>query len=201
MVGIGNTSNRIWDYTASSDPSYGGGGAHQYLAFVRGELKVQIDRLYQTSPGRLDTGIAGSSLGGLAAAYAGLWMADAFGLVGVLSPSTWWNNGELIGLVAANQGAGLQPVRVYLDSGDSGPSQDDVAETRALAHAFQATPGLQLQYLVGHGDAHDESAWARRLPGALRFLLGPRPALPWRPARPARPARVRSARLGWPPLW
>ena len=177
VVGIGNTPNRIWEYTASSDPSYAGGGARAYLTFVTSELKVQIDRLYRTSPGRLDTAIAGSSLGGLAAAYAGLWYADTFGLVGVISPSTWWNNEEVIGLVTARQGGSPQPARVYVDSGDSGNSSDDVTQTRALAQAYQATAGVQVQYLVGKGDTHTESAWARRLPGALRFLLGSRGAL------------------------
>ena len=77
VIGIGNTSNRIWEYTASSDPSYAGGGARDYLTFVSTELKTQIDRLYRTSPGRLDTAIAGSSLGGLASASAGLSPAVA----------------------------------------------------------------------------------------------------------------------------
>ena len=176
VIGIGNTSNRIWEYTASSDPSYAGGGARDYLTFVSTELKTQIDRLYRSSPGRLDTAIAGSSLGGLASAYAGLWYADVFGLVGVMSPSTWWNNDELIGLVQVHQSATPQPARVYLDSGDSGPSNDDVTQTQVLAQAYQATAGVQVHYLVGKGDTHTESSWARRLPGALRFLLGGRGA-------------------------
>jgi predicted alpha/beta superfamily hydrolase len=176
VIGIGNTANRMWEYTASSDPDYSGGGARDYLTFVAVELKGQIDRLYRTSPGRLDTGVVGSSLGGLASAYAGLWRADTFGLVGALSPSTWWNNEELVSMVAAAGSNPMQPARVYVDSGDSGPSSDDVTQTAALAAGYRKLPGVQVQYVVGHGDTHTESSWARRLPGALRFLLGARQA-------------------------
>ena len=176
VVGIGNTANRMWEYTASSDVDYPGGGAREYLTFVAVELKGQIDRLYRTSPGRLDTGVVGSSLGGLASAYAGLWRADTFGLIGVMSPSTWWNNQEVVSMVAAASTNPVQPARVYVDSGDSGPSSDDVTQTAALAAGYRKLPSVQVQYLVGHGDTHTESSWARRLPGALRFLLGARPA-------------------------
>ncbi len=176
VIGIGNTPNRMWEYTASSDPDYAGGGARDYLTFVAVELKGEVDRLYRTSPGRLDTGVLGSSLGGLASAYAGLWRADTFGLVGVMSPSTWWNDDELVGLVAAAGANAVQPARVYVDSGDSGPASDDVTQTAALAAGYRKLPNVQVQYVVGRGDTHTESSWARRLPGALRFLLGARPA-------------------------
>jgi hypothetical protein len=70
------------------------------------------------------------------------------------------------------------PARVYVDSGDSGPDNDDVVNTNRLAQTWQSMGRIAVQYVVGHGDVHTESSWARRLPGALRFLLGPRPALP-----------------------
>jgi predicted alpha/beta superfamily hydrolase len=177
VVGIGNTPNRIWEYTPS-DGGYGGGGASAYLDFVANELKPQIDRLYRTSADRLDTAIVGSSLGGLVSACAGVWRPDVFGLVGELSPSTWWDNTMIIGMVRGTAPSPIKPARVYVDSGDSGPSNDDQANTAALAQAYVDVGWIAVQHDVGHGDSHDEAAWARRLPGALRFLLGPRVALP-----------------------
>jgi predicted alpha/beta superfamily hydrolase len=101
-----------------------------------------------------------------------LWHADVFGLVGEMSPSTWWDDAALLGAVRGSGAA--KPARVYVDSGDAGPSADDWQNTAALAQAYVDLGGIQVQHVVGHGDTHTESAWARRLPGALRFLLGPR---------------------------
>ena len=177
VIGIGNTADRIREYTPS-DGGYGGGGAGQYLDFVVNELKPQIDATLRTSTDRLDTAIVGSSLGGLVSACAGVWHPDVFGLVGELSPSTWWDNTMIIGMVQGTASSPVKPARVYVDSGDSGPSNDDEQNTTALAQAYQDVGYISVQHLVGHGDQHDESAWARRLPGALRFLLGPRAAQP-----------------------
>ena len=177
VVGIGNDANRIWEYTPT-DGGYGGGGASPYLDFVVGELKPQMDRTLRTSGSRLDTAIVGSSLGGLVSACAGLWHPDVFGLVGEMSPSTWWDDTWVIGQVQASASAAVKPARVYVDSGDSGPSNDDEQNTATLAQAYQGLGIAWVQHVVGHGDSHDETAWARRLPGALRFLLGPRTAMP-----------------------
>ena len=177
VIGIGNTSNRIWEYTPS-DGGYGGGGAADYLNFVVQELKPHMDRTLRTSGDRLDTAMIGSSLGGLASACAGIWHPDAFGLIGAMSPSTWWDGTSIIGMVRATAQDPIKPARVYVDSGDAGPSNDDVTNTANLAQAYSDVGGIAVQHTVGHGDTHTESAWARRLPGALRFLLGPRAALP-----------------------
>ncbi len=181
VVGIGNTSGRIWEYTPS-DGGYGGGGAGPYLDFVVSELKPQIDNLYRTSADRQDTAIAGSSLGGLVSACAGIWHPDVFGLVGELSPSTWWDNTMIIGMVQGTAQSAVRPARVYVDSGDAGSQDgspgDDWVDTQNLAQAYRDAGRITVQHVVGHGDTHTESAWARRLPGALRFLLGPRAAMP-----------------------
>jgi len=181
VVGIGNTDDRIWEYTPT-DGGYGGGGAGPYLDFVVGELKPQMDQNLRTSTDRLDTAVIGSSLGGLVSACAGIWHPDVFGLVGAMSPSTWWDGTVIIGMVQGTAQSPIKPARVYVDSGDSGPQDgsagDDWQNTAALAQAYRDVGWISVDHLIGHGDSHDESAWARRLPGALRFLLGPRPALP-----------------------
>lgn len=173
VIGVGNTPNRIWEYTPS-DGGYGGGGAGQYVRFITDELKPQVDRLWRTSGDRLDTAIIGSSLGGLVSACAGVWRPDVFGLVGELSPSTWWDNTMVIGMVRNTASSPIKPARVYVDSGDSGQDNDDVINTGNLAQAYRDIGWVQVQHVVGHGDTHTESSWARRLPGALQFLLGPR---------------------------
>src|SRR5438477_687085 len=127
VVGIGNTADRIREYTPS-DGGYGGGGASPYLDFVVSELKPQIDQHLRTSADRLDTAILGSSLGGLVSACAGIWHPDTFGLVGAMSPSTWWDGTMIIGMVRATGPSPMKPARVYVDSGDAGAQDGEAGD-------------------------------------------------------------------------
>lgn len=177
VVGPENTADRIYEYTPTvgDDPDYTGGGGDKYLQFLIEELKPVIDRDLRTVPTAAATTLAGSSLGGLISAYAGARRADVFGRIGVFSPSTWWDNRYIIGAVKASP---QRPLRVYVDSGDSGASKDDVDNTRDLAQAYRdigyRDPGRAddtLLYVVQAGAVHNEVYWAQRLPAALRFLL------------------------------
>jgi predicted alpha/beta superfamily hydrolase len=175
IVGIGNTSARMSEYTPVNDPDYGGGGGDKYLEMIEKELKPTVDAELRTMNGREDTAILGSSLGGLISAYAGIGHAGTFGLVGAMSPSTWWNNVWLVGKVATTP-ASPRPVRVYVDSGDGGSSKDGVDNTKKLADAYRALgykDDATLKYVMQAGGQHNELYWAERLPGALAFILGP----------------------------
>jgi hypothetical protein len=88
---------------------------------------------------------------------------------------TWWDNEVIIADVQASAGAAPRALRVYLDSGDSGPSNDDVTQTTALTQAYVGVgyaEGRDLMHVVQAGGQHSEIYWSQRLPGALRFLLG-----------------------------
>lgn len=178
VVGPENTSQRIYEYTPTADPTYSpSGGGDKYLALLVDELKPKVDAELPTLPGREHTVILGSSLGGLISSYAGTKRAATFGLIGAMSPSTWWNDKVLLGLVAGSKSAATKPLRVYVDSGDSGSSMDDVVNTKALADTYRSigyVDGTSFLYVVQKGAIHNELYWAQRLPGALSFLLGAR---------------------------
>jgi predicted alpha/beta superfamily hydrolase len=178
VIGIDNAPDRIWELTPTVDSSVGdGGGADSYLRMVATELKPMVDGSLRTLPGPADTAVVGSSLGGLVSAYAGVRKPDVFGLVGALSPSTWWDDTVIIDDVAAAPAA-PRPLRVYVDSGDSGASMDDVTNTRQLAQTYDQhgyTPGVDLLHVVQPGASHNEQFWSQRFPGAMAFLLGARP--------------------------
>jgi len=144
--------------------------AHLEAALDVACLGAAIDRRYRTFTDRAHTGIVGSSLGGLVSLDAGVIRADAFGLIGALSPSTWWDDTWILAQV---QSEPTLPVRVYVDSGDAGDSQDDVTDTSNLAQIFR-TRSATLDYLVQHGGQHNEFYWRQRFPGAAAFLLGGR---------------------------
>lgn len=178
VVGVENTADRIGEYTPTRDAGrMQGGRGDLYLRMLVEEVKPLVDRTYRTLPGRADTALVGSSLGGLISAYAGVRRGDVFGLIGALSPSTWWDGRMLLREAAALRGLPARPLRIYLDSGDSGDSGDGVADTAMLADVVRDAgyrDGVDLRYVVQRGAAHNEVYWAQRLPGALAFLLGPR---------------------------
>lgn len=174
VIGVDNNGDRLNEYTPVADPQYGGGNAGAYLGFLADELKPAIDSQYRTLSDRGSTAIIGSSLGGLASAYAGLARAETFGLIGVMSPSTWWDNDWIIGAVAGTRAVYQKPVRAYVDSGDSGPSSDDLTQTAQLAQAYRGIGWVQVGYVVQKGGQHGEEWWRERVPGALGFLLGAR---------------------------
>ncbi|MGV3625897.1 MAG: alpha/beta hydrolase [Archangium sp.] len=174
VIGVNNTGgSRIDEYTPTDDPMYGGGKGDLYLRFLVEELKPRVDAELRTKSGREDTVLIGSSLGGLISSYAGTKRADVFANIGAMSPSVWWDGRVLLSFVS--QSPSTRPTRVYVDSGDSGPSNDGVTDTRELVSTYRAlgyTDGLK--HVEQTGATHTESAWASRLPGALEFLLGPR---------------------------
>lgn len=175
VVGPENTAARIDEYTPTSTTQYGGGQGATYLRFLVDELKPAVDREYRTRPERESTVVIGSSLGGLISTYAGVQRPEVFGNVGAMSPSTWWDNRWILGSVAGLRAAPLRPLKVYVDSGNSG-TMDDVANTADLAQAWRDrgyADDATLKYVVQNGASHSETYWAQRLPVALRFLLGP----------------------------
>ncbi|MCC6810147.1 MAG: alpha/beta hydrolase [Deltaproteobacteria bacterium] len=175
VIGIANTSDRMSEYTPTKDASYGGGEGDEYLTFIRDELMPAVQNALRVQTGREATGLLGSSLGGLISAYAGVHYGQTFGIVGAMSPSTWWNKKFLIGDVKANPQTGnKRPLRVYVDSGDAGPSNDDVTNTATLAQTYKAqgfVEGQDFHYVVGSKHEHNEYYWAQRLPNALKFLF------------------------------
>ena len=96
----------------------------------------------------------------------------------VISPAFWWSEGTIFPFVEALPFAGG---RIYMDVGDNESPEvpgrreeyvNDAIRMEALLRARGYTPE-NLYFMVEAGGEHRESAWARRLPGALRFLLRP----------------------------
>ncbi len=176
VIGIANDANRIYEYTPTTDPTTpGGGGADLYIQMLVQELKPTIDSMLRTRPDVASTAMAGSSLGGLVTAYAGLKHPEVYGLIAEISPSTWWNNDVLVTDIQSTLAAPQRPLVVYVDSGQG--TVDDEADTDQLAAAYVAlgyVQGSNFSHVVQPGADHSETYWAERFPGAMQLLLGVR---------------------------
>ncbi|HEX8832202.1 MAG TPA: alpha/beta hydrolase-fold protein, partial [Longimicrobium sp.] len=85
-------AKRLDEYSPFINPRHGGGEGDAYVDFLAQTLKPLIDRRYRTRPDRLNTGVAGSSMGGLISLYAALKYPDVFGRAGIFSPSLWFSD-------------------------------------------------------------------------------------------------------------
>ena len=161
-----------------------------YLRFLVEELKPWVDRSFRTLPGREDTFVSGSSMGGLISLYAAVEYPEVFGGAAAVSihwplfgswPVTPRPEAEAAAVKAAFAdwlGGSLPPpgrVRLYFDHGTEtidalyAPYQqamDEVARSRGYV---KTCDWVSLEFA---GAEHDEPAWRARLDRPLGFLLG-----------------------------
>ncbi|RKH52592.1 carbohydrate esterase [Corallococcus sp. AB050B] len=175
IVGIYNTIDRIAEYTPVPAPKYPDAGrADVYGQFLIQELKPRIDAEFRTKPEAQFTGLAGSSLGGLVSMSLGLKHPDVFSRLGVVSPSVWWADREIIAEV--NALTTKPALRIWEDIGTKegdGDEAETVADANALRDALVAKGWVldsDLKYTVVEGGQHNEAAWSARFGDILRFL-------------------------------
>ena len=171
IVGIYNTGKqRILEYTPTRVPRLGGGRADGYAKFLIQELKPFVDSEYRTLSGPEETGMGGSSLGGLVSLYLGLKFPHIFGRIAALSPAVWWNQHVMHRFAEA---ARVHPrPRIWLDIGKKeGPRiVGDVEQFRDVLLEKGWQLGKDLHYERIEGGEHNEAAWARRVEPFLQFL-------------------------------
>jgi predicted alpha/beta superfamily hydrolase len=172
IVGIYNAGKqRLGEYTPTRAPKLGGGSANRYSKFLLEEVRPFVRSQYRVQEGAENTGIGGSSLGGLVSLYLGLRQPKIFGKIAALSPSVWWNERVILRFAAA---APVQPLpRIWLDIGTrEGPRiVDDVERFRDILISKGWQPERNLHYERIEGGEHNEAAWARRVGPFLRFLF------------------------------
>jgi predicted alpha/beta superfamily hydrolase len=177
IVGVYNAGmERIAEYTHVKDKRGRGGRARAYGKLIVGELKPLIDREYRTLPDAVNTGIGGSSLGGLVSLYFGLQHPEIFGKLMVMSPSVWWANAAILKEVSKVRHKIRQ--KIWLDVGAKEDTRPEiyVAQVKKLRDALIEkgwVPGDDLAFAEDADGGHNELAWGHRAPSALKFLFPP----------------------------
>ena len=147
-----------------------------FARFLKEELDPHIRGKYHICPGRANTIIAGSSSGGLEAFYVGMRYPGTYGCIAALSPAfflfeedTWKRFFEK-----------LQPAQkkhipyLYLSNG-AGDWLETILlggtrrmEQRLISLGY---PREKLLYEEIPEEKHNEEAWRRRFPQALRWFV------------------------------
>ena len=156
-----------------------------YLRFLVEELKPLIDRRYRTLKDAPNTMVAGSSMGGLISLAAIARYPQVFGAAACVSTHWPLVAPDRAGVETPGLGAAwdrfltekLGPPdgrRIWFDHGDQtldqyyGPWQSR-ADARLIALGWR--PGEDFETKVYPGTAHEENAWADRLPEIFAWLL------------------------------
>jgi predicted alpha/beta superfamily hydrolase len=185
VVGIDNAGkDRAAEYLPYKDyvgnPSMPDPVGEKFPDFLTDEVMPLVDGRYRTLQGHENTGLGGSSYGGVATLYALLAKPHHFGFGLVESATLYIGMGQLVrdtGPLVA------RPNRVFFGFG--GKEADDpvmndlmVGLIRQVQANFAAAGYDETRFrIVIDPDArHTEAAWAKRLPDALTFLYGSSPA-------------------------
>jgi predicted alpha/beta superfamily hydrolase len=173
IVGIYNAGEqRINEYTPTRDRHRKiGGQADLYGRFLVEELKPFMDAQYRTLTDAPNTGLGGSSLGGLVSLHLGIKYPRVFGKLAVLSPSIWWNRRMILHRVRRLDAKA--DLRIWIDVGtaEGANTVKDAALLRDALVARGWVPDLDLKYVEAEGAGHNELAWAERVGPLLKFLF------------------------------
>jgi predicted alpha/beta superfamily hydrolase len=146
----------------------------RYVAFLVEELKPFIDGAYRTLPGRADTYVMGSSMGGLVSQYAMSRHPETFGGAGCVS--THWPAGDGIALDDfARHLPDPATHKYWFDYGTETldatyePYQLRADEILRKAGYVEGSNWITKKF---EGAEHSEKAWRLRVDQPLKFLLG-----------------------------
>jgi predicted alpha/beta superfamily hydrolase len=190
VVGVGYPTDEAWDvrrlndYTAPLlDPpprqfrelaKYKSGARKEFLDFMTGKLRTEINRRYRTDPDRHS--LFGHSLGGLFALYALYERPGAFHSIVAASPSMEWNEQGILDDERAftarlTSGKTGKTSRLMVVVGDQ-DTDDDPEPARALVDRLDRLSGYGLRVrLHRYPDEVHVNVPARSVTDVLRFAF------------------------------
>lgn len=147
--------------------------ADNYLRYLTEVVKPHIDTAYRTRPGREETSIMGSSMGGLISLYAISEYPDVFGAAGMVSPHFPLAGGALVSYFSERL---PDPAthRLYFDYGTrtldhNYEGYQDRMDKSVISAGFERGKNWTTRKFEGHD--HSERAWRNRVHIPLQFLL------------------------------
>lgn len=161
---------RIYEYSPYYNPLFGEGKGQQYVSFLTDTLVPYINSHFRVSSRRHDTGIGGSSMGGLISLYAGLTAPANFGKLMVFSPSLWIS--PMI-YHHADQCTLMDGDALYLYAGGM-ESKSHIPNIKRLdsimSPKFENLNFARYKCSIYEKGQHGEYYWAHEFPKAIKWL-------------------------------
>ena len=161
---------RIAEFTPSSRTQLGSGDGKKYVRFLADTLKPYIDKHFRTLTNRENTGIGGSSMGGLISIYAGLMYPEVYGKLMVLSPALWVMPN--IHFHALNLDASGD-ARIYLYGGEQ-ESKNMVPNIKRFKENMikkGVEANIEFNLSIDPNGKHNEARWGVEFPKAVEWLF------------------------------
>ncbi|CAG5003672.1 hypothetical protein DYBT9275_03205 [Dyadobacter sp. CECT 9275] len=163
--------DRVQEFSPYDSPNLGKGLGASFLKFVTDTLKSFVDEQYRTLPDRLNTGMGGSSVGGLLSIYAALMYPNIFGRLMIFSPSLWISRRIYFDAIHF-----FEPfeTRIYIYGG--GKEGDEMIPN---IHKLQETlqnqgfgyKRVKIKTAIDPKGQHSEKRWGKEFPVALKWLF------------------------------
>ena len=176
VVAVDNgESHRMSEYNPwkNANPALMGGEGDKYVDFLAKTLKPYIDAHYRTMPDRANTGVMGSSMGGLISLYAALKYPRVFGRAGVFS-SAHWTAPELYAYVRRTHPLSPPPKFYFVVGGKEDPEGSMGKQQAMLVDTLVAAGYLRGTSIVASmppDGVHSEWFWRREFPAAYLWLF------------------------------
>ncbi len=172
IIGIENgREKRTEELTPFKNKKYGGGNADNYLKFIVETLKPFVDKTYKTKSNYKNTGLWGSSLGGLVSFYGALKYPEVFGKVGCFSPSFWFNRKEVFDIMEHTK---IFKTKIYFLCGDDEDDFTMVQNLNKMEYQIN-TKRCECQMLnkkiIVKGGKHNEKLWREGFKKAYLWLF------------------------------
>jgi predicted alpha/beta superfamily hydrolase len=181
IVGIASDEDRADELVPFEfrykDGKQAGGKADRYLSFITKEVKPYIDKTYRTFKSPKNTGIMGSSFGGVNATYAAFAFSAYFTRFGCVS-NAYYYGGFFNELKKLAKQASLQSVKkFYLDVGTNETDNKQINQLYIdsnqemydlLKDKIEET---KLAFHVIKDGIHHETDWEKRFPDIVKFLF------------------------------
>ncbi|MCF8348454.1 MAG: T9SS type A sorting domain-containing protein [Bacteroidales bacterium] len=170
VVGIDHGgAERINEYLPWINNQYGGGLGDEYIEFLVQTLKPTIDERFRTLPDKDNTGVMGSSMGGLISQYGALKYQDVFSKAGIFSPAYWISDSVWI---FTSQVEKQQNMKFYQMIG--GAEGEEYVKGMWNIHDTLAGKGFEeneLRSVEIPGGQHTESLWRDHFATAYLWLF------------------------------
>lgn len=143
----------------------------KYIEFMADTLKPFIDKKFRTLADRENTGIGGSSMGGLVSIYAGLIRPEIFGRLLIFSPSLW-----MIPKIYFRAIDFSRPYdsRVYIYAGEreSETMVDNIYRLKEVVQRKKQNEAvIKMRINVDEHGQHSEYFWGMQFPRAIDWLF------------------------------
>ena len=157
-----------------------GGLGDAYVEFLVNTVKPFVDKSFRTLPEGENTGIAGSSMGGLISAYAGAKYAGLFHKVGVFSLASWFAEEPFLDYLEKAELNRKQRIYVSVGTGETSDPENarmpqiylDNSRHYVWKLLEKGISAKQILFEIGAGETHSEKCWAGRFEKFIEFMYG-----------------------------